>query len=100
VVGAADMAGVMWVVLLLLLRVAVVLSVVVVDGIVVVVVVLELLRARRLRAQRGLMSGVHVAQWAAVARDAYTTSAGDGGDDGGDDNSGSGSGEQRQRSML
>jgi hypothetical protein len=34
---------------------------------VVVVVVVELLRARRLRAQRGLVSGVHVAQWAAAA---------------------------------
>jgi hypothetical protein len=59
--GMADMGrdvGVLLVLLLLLLLVVVV---------VVVVVVVELLRARRLRAQRGLVSGVHVAQWAAAA---------------------------------
>jgi hypothetical protein len=53
--GMADMGrdvGVLLVLLLLLLL---------------VVVVVELLRARRLRAQRGLVSGVHVAQWAAAA---------------------------------
>jgi uncharacterized membrane protein len=58
--GMADMGrdvGVLLVLLLLLLLLLVV----------VVVVVVELLRARRLRAQRGLVSGVHVAQWAAAA---------------------------------